>query len=206
MSTKERKLKEKENRKEYILSAAFSIMERQGIFGLSLDLIAKETELAKGTIYLYFKSKEEIISNLSLRARQSLFNEFKTIASKNLAPIDELKQIIIENFLFYKKSALNYNLVSLYEVNNNLIETQEMQQIGVEITELIVGMVNKAKANGTLNPKIDPMHFTFCLWGMTMGMMQLINVRGNIIQQELGLTEEKLMENYIESIIFGLTK
>lgn len=205
MSTKDRKLKEKENRKEFILSAAFSIMEEHGIFGLSLDLISKETDLAKGTIYLYFKSKEEIISILSLRARLLLLNEFKKIADKNLSPIDELKQIIIENYLFYKKSALNYNLVSLYEVNNNLIETEEMQQIGVQITELVVGMCNRAKANGTLNPKIEPMHFTFCLWGMTMGMIQLINVRGHLLQQEMGLTEEKLIENYIESIIFGLT-
>ena len=122
MSTKERKLKEKENRKEFILSAAFSIMEKYGIYGLNLDLIAKETDLAKGTIYLYFKSKEEIISTLSLKARLMLLNEFKKIADKNFSPIDELKQIIIENYLFYKKSALNYNLVSLYEVNNNLIE------------------------------------------------------------------------------------
>lgn len=206
MSTKERKLKEKENRKEFILSAAFSIMEKYGIYGLNLDLIAKETDLAKGTIYLYFKSKEEIISTLSLKARLMLLNEFKKIADKNFSPIDELKQIIIENYLFYKKSALNYNLVSLYEVNNNLIETEEMQQIGVQITELVVGICNRAKVNGTLNPKIDPMHFTFCLWGMTMGMIQLINVRGHLLQQEIGLTEEHLMENCIESVIFGLTK
>ena len=206
MSTQERKQLEKENRKEQILNAAFSIMEEDGIFGLNLDLIAKVTQLAKGTIYLYFKSKEEILSTLSLKARLLLLNEFKKIASKDLAPIDELKQIIIENYLFYKKSALNYNLVSLYEVNNNLIETEEMQQIGVQITELVVGMANRAKANGTLNPKIEPLHFTFCLWGMTMGMIQLINVRGHLLQQEMSLTEEKLLENCIESITYGITK
>ncbi|MBC7557694.1 MAG: helix-turn-helix transcriptional regulator, partial [Chryseobacterium sp.] len=87
MSTKDRKLKERENRKEFILSAAFSIMEKYGIYGLNLDLIAKETDLAKGTIYLYFKSKEEIISTLSLKARILLLNEFKEIANKNLDPL-----------------------------------------------------------------------------------------------------------------------
>ena len=206
MSTKDRKIKEKENRKELILGAAFSIMEKYGIYGLSLDLIAKETDLAKGTIYLYFKSKEEIISTLSLKARILLLNEFKEIANKNLNPLNELKQVVIENYLFFKKNALNYNLVSLYEVNNNLIETDEIQQVGIQITEIIVGMVNKAKNQGILNPKIEPLHFTFCLWGMTMGMIQLISVRGHLMNDQLGLTEQGLINNYTETLINGLTK
>lgn len=205
MSTKDRKIKEKENRKELILGAAFSIMEKYGIYGLSLDLIAKETDLAKGTIYLYFKSKEEIISTLSLKARILLLNEFKEIANKNLDPLNELKQVVIENYLFFKKNALNYNLVSLYEVNNNLIETDEIQQVGIQITEIIVGMVNKAKNQGILNPKIEPLHFTFCLWGMTMGMIQLISVRGHLMSDQLGLTEQGLINNYTETLINGLT-
>ena len=205
MSTKDRKIKEKENRKKLILGAAFSIMEKYGIYGLSLDLIAKETDLAKGTIYLYFKSKEEIISTLSLKARILLLNEFKEIANKNLDPLNELKQVVIENYLFFKKNALNYNLVSLYEVNNNLIETDEIQQVGIQITEIIVGMVNKAKNQGILNPKIEPLHFTFCLWGMTMGMIQLISVRGHLMSDQLGLTEQGLINNYTETLINGLT-
>ena len=79
MSTKDRKLLEKENRRESILSAAEAIMSTNGIHGLSIDLIANETQLAKGTIYLYFKSKEEILSILSVKARKLLFSEFQKI-------------------------------------------------------------------------------------------------------------------------------
>ena len=205
MSTKERKILEKENRKEHILNAAMYVMEQHGIFGLSIDLIAKETDLAKGTIYLYFKSKEEILSTLSLKARKMLLEEFKKIKNMNLSGINEIKQIVIENFNFYKKSPLNYNLVSLYEVNNNLIETEQIANVGTEITAVVVGMLEKAKSEGTLNKNIDALNFTFCLWGMTMGMIQLINVRGHLMQQELGLTEETLLNNYLQSLEFGIT-
>ncbi|MBC7557690.1 MAG: TetR family transcriptional regulator [Chryseobacterium sp.] len=47
MSTKERKLKEKENRKEVILKAAENVMTQHGLYGLSIEAIADETELAK---------------------------------------------------------------------------------------------------------------------------------------------------------------
>jgi TetR/AcrR family transcriptional regulator len=52
MSTKDRKLKEKENRKEVILKAAETVMIEHGLYGLSIEAIAEETQLAKGTIYV----------------------------------------------------------------------------------------------------------------------------------------------------------
>ena len=84
MSTKERKLKEKENRKDLILKAAENVMTQHGLYGLSIEAIAEETELAKGTIYLYFKSKEEILSILTIKARELLLNEFKKIDRKSV--------------------------------------------------------------------------------------------------------------------------
>ena len=90
-------------------------------------------------------------------------------------------------------------------MNNNLIETEEIANVGTEITAVVVGMLEKAKSEGTLNKNIDALNFTFCLWGMTMGMIQLINVRGHLMQQELGLTEETLLNNYLQSLEFGIT-
>jgi TetR/AcrR family transcriptional regulator len=62
MSTVTRKQKEKQNRRGDILKAAEKVMLANGLHGLNIDLIATETQLAKGTIYLYFKSK---VSSLS---------------------------------------------------------------------------------------------------------------------------------------------
>ena len=131
MSTKDRKLIEKENRRESILSAAESVMTTYGIHGLNIDLIANETQLAKGTIYLYFKSKEEILSVLSIKARKLLYKEFQKIEKSDISPIEKIKDLVKANYQFYKKSPLYYDLVSLYEVNNTLTETEEMHAVGI---------------------------------------------------------------------------
>lgn len=206
MSTKDRKLLEKENRRESILSAAETIMSKHGIHGLSIDLIANETQLAKGTIYLYFKSKEEIMSILSVKARKLLFKEFQKIQKKNISNIEKIMELVHTNYSFYKKKPMYYDLVSLYEVNNTLTETEEMHESGQEIADLIIDMATKAQNDGTLNPNINPLHFSFCLWGMTVGVFQLIKVRGTIMNEKMSISEEDLLNTFMQTLENGIKK
>lgn len=139
MSTTERKNIEKENRRQVILDAAVTVMQLHGLHGLSIDLIAHETNLAKGTIYLYFKSKEEILSILTIRARTLLIKDFQKIIKNKESHIEKLKSILKSNYLFYKKNPLYYDLVSLYEVNNRMTKIEEMQQSGEIIMKIVAG-------------------------------------------------------------------
>jgi len=54
-----------EARRAAILDAAWKLFSRYGYRRTSIDDIAREAEIAKGTVYLNFKSKEEIFRALS---------------------------------------------------------------------------------------------------------------------------------------------
>jgi TetR/AcrR family transcriptional regulator len=205
MSTKERKLKEKENRKEVILKAAEKVMTANGLYGLSIEAIAEETQLAKGTIYLYFKSKDEILSSLTIKARNQLFNEFQLIEKQKSTAYEKLIQMIRMNYNFYKKFPLYYDLVSLYEANHKAVETEEMYKSSQNITNLVQRIAEEAKVEGFLNSKIDPLHLTMSLWGMTVGMLQLLKVRGTVMEENLAITETDLIETYIAIFSKGIT-
>ena len=204
MSTLNRKTLEKENRKQLILDAAEKVMQQHGLHGLSIDLIANETQLAKGTIYLYFKSKEEILATLTIKARHLMASDFEKIENNKDSNIDKLKGIIKSNYLFYKKNPVYYDLVSLYEINNRMSETEEMHQSGDRIMKIVVGIANKAKAEGTLNPNIDPIILSMSLWGMAVGMLQLIKVRGSIMKEKLNISEKDILNSFVELLENGV--
>jgi len=67
MSISERKAREKEHRRRTILHAAERLFAREGFMNTSLDAIAEEVEISKGTIYLYFKNKEVFIFHIDPR-------------------------------------------------------------------------------------------------------------------------------------------
>jgi AcrR family transcriptional regulator len=53
-----------EDRERQIIEAAMAVFAREGFHDARMEDIAKESQLGKGTLYLYFKSKDAIISAL----------------------------------------------------------------------------------------------------------------------------------------------
>jgi AcrR family transcriptional regulator len=64
MSIKERHQREHKARREAILVAAARVFARQGLEGVTIEMVAREAEVAVGTIYLYFSSQDDLYLNL----------------------------------------------------------------------------------------------------------------------------------------------
>jgi TetR/AcrR family transcriptional regulator, fatty acid metabolism regulator protein len=56
-----------DNKKEQIRKAALAVFSRQGFHETTVEQIAQEAGIAKGTIYLYYTSKEEILISIFRR-------------------------------------------------------------------------------------------------------------------------------------------
>ena len=72
MGIQERKERERERRRQQIIVAAKRVFSAKGFNKATMEDIAKEAELSPGTIYLYFKNKDELYASLSLRILQYL--------------------------------------------------------------------------------------------------------------------------------------
>ncbi|MFO7964459.1 MAG: TetR/AcrR family transcriptional regulator [Desulfobacterales bacterium] len=72
MGIQERKERERERRRQQIIVAAKRVFSEKGFNKATMEDIASEAELSPGTLYLYFKNKEELYASLSLRILQYL--------------------------------------------------------------------------------------------------------------------------------------
>ena len=61
---REREIKE---RREAILDAARDVFFAKSLHSATVDDVAAQAQIAKGTVYLYFSSKEELVAGLFLR-------------------------------------------------------------------------------------------------------------------------------------------
>jgi AcrR family transcriptional regulator len=66
LAFEKRRRREKENRKSAILKAARKLFFEKGFKSVTVESIARKAELSKGAVYLYFKSKDEIYSQILL--------------------------------------------------------------------------------------------------------------------------------------------
>lgn len=79
-----------------IVDAAVIVIAQNGYHQAQVSKIAKEAGVADGTIYLYFKNKEDILISV-FREKMMIFVEnIKEILKKDL-PISEKLQLVVEN-------------------------------------------------------------------------------------------------------------
>ena len=66
MGLEERRKREREGRRNAILKAARRLFFEKGFKSVTVESIARKAELSKGSIYLYYNSKEEIYTQILL--------------------------------------------------------------------------------------------------------------------------------------------
>ena len=113
-----RQAKEREQRKEQILSSALSVFKKHGIEKATMDEIAKEADFGKATLYYYFSSKEEIFAEQLVRGWRMIWESIEPIVHQTNQPkntfIDSLNTIgalvrkdqVLFEFLFTAPKAL----------------------------------------------------------------------------------------------------
>jgi AcrR family transcriptional regulator len=95
MGIQERKEREKERRRQQIIVAAKRVFSEKGFNKATMEDIAKEAELSPGTLYLYFKNKEELYASLSLRILQYLHIRVTHVNEETtLSPEEKLKALM----------------------------------------------------------------------------------------------------------------
>lgn len=91
MSVRQRHQRERSARREAILAAAARVFARHGLDGATIETVAREAEVAVGTIYLYFTSRDDLFLSLVGERARRLSRRYQEIQSRGLEPLDELR-------------------------------------------------------------------------------------------------------------------
>jgi len=90
----------RENLRQEILDAAEARLWRYGLKKTTIDEIAADAGIGKGTVYLYFDSKETIACALVAKYKESALSEQEQIArDRRLTPQDRIRRIIRYNVM-----------------------------------------------------------------------------------------------------------
>lgn len=81
------------DKREAILRAAIKVFAGKGYFNSKVADIAGKAGIADGTVYLYFKSKDEILRSIFDRAMEAFISEGKAELAELTDPIEKLRRI-----------------------------------------------------------------------------------------------------------------
>jgi AcrR family transcriptional regulator len=172
-----------------ILAAARRLMEQKGADALTMDEIAQAARVAKGTIYLYFQSKDELIQALLSEVGEALAQDLEDIAAKPDPPTKKLQQVVnlLLNYVDRESVLFPVYLRELVRSRAGRETTLSSLQ-GVE--ERIVALITHVFAEGIAQKQFipaDPRLLTFLLKGLgrAVGYYQMTRDQKDTIQEAL---------------------
>jgi TetR/AcrR family fatty acid metabolism transcriptional regulator len=124
-----------------ILEAAVKVFAERGFFQSTISQIAKEAGVADGTIYLYFKNKDDILVQICSYKAKQIFDRFREEVEKADSAIDKLRNLICRHLEEFQRDR---NMAVVYQTEthqmNRLTEDQikEMSNMYLDIISKIV--------------------------------------------------------------------
>jgi len=173
-----------------ILAAARRVLGQRGLAALTMEEIATAAGVAKGTVYLYFQGKEDLIRALVSQVADNLLRDLQAVMARPLLPQEKLTQVTTMLLKHLERErALFPAYVRDLAVRPRHAPTDRARQLWAleeEIMALLTRLFGEGISAGrfiTANPRL----LTFLLRGLVraVGFYQLVEGKENAFQEAL---------------------
>ncbi|MCH8553976.1 MAG: TetR/AcrR family transcriptional regulator [Schleiferiaceae bacterium] len=200
MGISERKAKEKEELKSLILRAAKKLFVEKGIEQTTIRKIANEIEYSVGTVYVYYKDKNDILYDLHTQGFKHLGGEMKVLF--NVAdPMERLKALGRVYLQFAMENPDMYDLMFSMKAPMEFLDSvhKEEWNEGKSTFDVLRATVHQCMEKGHFNGhQLEPL--SFCIWSMVHGMASL-HISHRIKGVNLSDPETMLMKGFDEFVL-----
>ena len=207
MGIAERKEREKERRRNEIIDAAEGIFFTKGFDNATMDEVAEMAELSKGTLYLYFRSKEDLQFSIFMRGADILMGLMNKSLNLEYDGYSNLL-MLAKSFIAFSKDHRNYfDLFVHFESSkmNNL--NIDQKQIGIYLKEqsplaLVTQQVSRGMEDGSLRTDLPLEVFSATLWSQMLGVLIVLNNKADLYEI-FNLKAEEIIQAHLELVSNG---
>lgn len=205
-------VKSPETRKEELLAAANELFHKNGVDATSVSDIVHKANVAQGTFYNYFKSKDEIFAEVLKQASKNIIEEMKKLAKReDINPIEKLNLLFQRDFEMNRKDDPLFNILheDRYAAAHQKYIVSRINSLKPIYTEVIKQGTKEGYFN-TVYPEeaalfmltsvkflFDPAFFTYGL----EGMLNMSKAAEDFCERILGARYNSFAQNSMEQHI-----
>ncbi len=198
---KEEKLKRKEKKRERMLEVAAELFSKKNYHEVMMDDVAKLTDVAKGTVYNYFTSKEELYFTIMSSKLGKLNTSLKNKIASEISAIDSLHTYVIHLYMFMMKYQ-NFFLMYQKEYMNAQNEfCDELRVMSDELKSILSDVIYKGKRDNQFRD-VDESFTVKLVLGSIFGAVQR-GVENKYAGETLIEEREKLFDFVLHGLYSG---
>jgi AcrR family transcriptional regulator len=209
LNTLARREREKLQRRSDILEAAEELFDEKGFESTTIEEIARRTELSKGTIYLYFKSKDELLLAVCIKGIAGFREELEEAARRKRGLENKIKAVYLSYIDFFLEVPHVFRVLhdTFTERLRRNLSQDAINLINWTIIEAVrfgSEFVQQGMDSGLFRRDVDPYAFAVAAWQLATALLDLaiLNDPGVIDRDSL----EKMFSKSIELLVDGLKR
>lgn len=176
MGIPERKKRERELRRAQILDAARALLLSKGYFNTSVQDISERAEISVGTIYLYFKNKEEIYATIHEEGMMLLFEIITATVKRGGDPEEKLRSVGVAYGQFSRDNRIHFNAFSYILAFPEIMFSEEDRlaqgKHGMALLNTVADIIEEGIASGAFK-KVDAKRYAILMWSTLHGLLQV---------------------------------
>jgi len=188
-ATASRRERERLARREALLEAGERVLERVGYRKLRMDEVAREGEVSKGTVYLYFPSKDALCAAIAARNISQKLPDIRDALEHTptgLARVAKLIEGFGKHFANKPHSfrwLLDWFLAPQLEDQSDDFAAYRSRVD--EIFGLLIRSLETGQQDGSVRGDVDPTHQALAIWTSGLGV-HLIHHNAGAMRQRTG--------------------
>jgi len=176
-------------RQENILNAAERCFSSQGFHSTSMHDICREAGISPGTLYLYFRSKEDLIAAICERECAG-FAQLLTVIGDSPDFMAVLRQLADTYCVGQPHSKVCFQIEANAEALRNPAISKTVQEADAFIIAHFKNMIEDARTKGRIKPAMDP-----------EVLAQILNIIGDGVMLRRALDSEFDVKRCMDAIL-----
>jgi len=195
-STISRRALAKIEKRNAIIAAAEKVFFEKGIYGATMDDVTRQVQFSKATVYVYFKSKDELFFAISQRGNELLQAALRQAADAQNKGVDKVRALGRAYFDFAEKYPHYYKFISYFVSGSDFALSEKLEKEMLHLDQVLVECIEIGLADGSIKKGLDPKVVSKCLWAMATGTLQLVFQKGDLLEKYQNMHREALVNTF----------
>jgi AcrR family transcriptional regulator len=166
----DRKERDRRLRESDILKAAEHVFATKGYHKAAISDIAQEAQYAVGTIYLYFKNKQELYLTLVEKKAQNLISNVKEKVGQVNGAKEKIKVLVEQQLSYFEENEDFFRIYfsergGLRWTIKDKISRQAVDKF-LKYLDYIAGLIKEAQHQGIINKQLEAKRIAYLLASM----------------------------------------
>ncbi len=160
-------------KRKTIVQAAIEVFGKKSFRESNISEIARRADVAEGTIYQYFKNKEDLFFSIPVEKTREFCNELELHLQGMIGPCNKIRKFIWY-YLYFFKTNPEYGRILMLEmrVSRTFVETKTYSFLRKSTSE-ILEIIKEGQEEGVIRMDADP----YLIRQLTLGILEHVVTR-----------------------------